>query len=133
MQIVDHADVSCLHNFFIKDFGREKEKRKYWRDVDQVLCCLGLVWLRYTWRNGVMMMMMIMVMMMIGSLVFVFLFVLLVHVHVHEPFGHIRMIGCIDDDMNNKHRHFFGIPFFFFLVLSVPHLGTRVPPTRYTS
>lgn len=39
-----------------------------------------------------------------------FLFLL---VHVHVPFGHIGMIRCIDDDMNNKHVHFFVFPSFF--------------------
>lgn len=63
-----------------------------------------------------MMMLMFMMMLMIGSLLF--FLVLLVHVHVHKPFGHIGMIGYIDDDMNNEHVHFFVFPSFF-LVLSV--------------
>lgn len=73
----------------------------------------------------------VMVMMLIGTLLF-FFFVLLVHVHIHKPFGYIGIIGCIDDDMRNKHVHFFVFPSFF-PVLLVPTLSTRyllrgIPP-----
>lgn len=115
--------------FFIKEFEREKGKKK---EILKVGFVCGWFGYRYTWRNGLMMMVVVM-MMMIGSLLLFFfvLFVLLVHVHV--PFGHTETTDtCIDDDMNNKHVHFFVFPSFF-PVLSVPTctLGTWVPPTRY--
>lgn len=133
MQNVDHADVSCLHYFFHKRGweGEEKGKENIGGGI-----CLWLVWLQVfveKWidddddddggdfhgddvdddddvddRQSPS-----------------FFFVVLVHVHV--PFGHLGMIGCIDDDMNNEHVHFFVFPSFF-PVLSVPTLGTRYLP-----
>lgn len=113
MQNVDHADVSCLllHYFFIKEFlrGKGKKKEKIGGGI-----CLWLVWVYVEkWiddddddgggdgdddddRQSPS-----------------FFFVFLVHVHVHVPFGHIGMIRCIDDDMNNEHVHFFVLPSFF--------------------
>lgn len=121
MQNVDHADVSCLllHYFFIKDFGREKEKEKIGGGI-----CLWLVWV-YVEKCMVMMML-------IGSLLlFVFSFSWYMYIYMY-PLATQKQRAGIDDDMNNEHVHFFVFPSFF-LVLSVPTLGTRyllrgIPP-----
>lgn len=77
--------------------------------------------------------MMMMMLMMIGSLLLSFSFFWYMYIYMNPLATQKQQVG-IDDDMNNEHGHFLAFHFLlFFLVLSVPTLGTRVPPTRYTS